>query len=53
MVEKSTLVQSGERVGLNSNASGFYSEVFSSALRRAQHMKAVRKSRELNALFLS
>ena len=51
LVEKSVVQL--EQVGLNASVSGFYFEVFSFALRKALQMKATRKTRELNALFMS
>lgn len=43
MVEKYVVVQL-EQVGLNASVSGFYSEVFSLALRKALHVKAMHKT---------
>lgn len=50
MVEKSVVQL--EQVGLNARVSGFYFKVLSFALRKALHVKATCKTRELNALFM-
>lgn len=52
MVEKSVVLQL-EQVGLNASVSGVYFKVFSLALRKVLHMKAMHKTTELNALLMS
>lgn len=40
-------------VGINASVSGFYSEMFSLAFRKALRMKTMQRTRELNVLFMS